>query len=279
MARKARFVALKLGISSFTFTWTVGFPGKRPPNQLTLQDLLDRATNLGVHLLQIGDHLPLHEVPEPELAAFDKRARELGIDIEVGTRGVGHEELRTYIGLAKRLGSPILRTVVDTATHEPALDEIVGNCKDMLSEFERAGVTFAIENHDRLKVRELVEIVKRVDSKWVGICLDTTNSFGAGEGPEYVIEGLAPFAVNFHLKDYTVYRFPHMMGLVIEGRPMGQGMLDVKWALDTVIKYGRDPNTILELWTYPEDTLEATQAKQDAWAAASVEYMRRFIKD
>ena len=51
-------------------------------------------------------------------------------------------------------------------------------------------MTLAIENHDRFNSTTLVEILERIDSDRVGICLDTVNSFGALEGPEVVLENL-----------------------------------------------------------------------------------------
>jgi hypothetical protein len=51
----------------------------------------------------------------------------------------------------------------------------------------------------------------------------------------------------------------------------------VPWLLEEL--GNRDPNAILELWTPPEETLSATIAKEDAWAVASIEYLRKLIPD
>jgi sugar phosphate isomerase/epimerase len=246
---------------------------------MTYLDLLDKAAGLGVHLVQIADNLPLDRLSPPELDAFENRAAELDISIEVGTRGIGHGHLRTYLQLAERLNSPLLRVVVDSADSHPRPDEVASAIQAILPEFERAGVCLAIENHDRFKARTLAEIVKRIGSGYVGICLDTVNSFGALEGPERVLEALGPLVVNLHVKDFTVFRASHMMGFSVEGRPAGQGKLNVPWLLGELRRLGLDPNAVLELWTPPEETLSATIAKEDAWAVASVEYLRTLIPD
>ncbi len=270
---------MRLGISSWTFTWAVGVPGQRPERPLGAPALLDRAAALGVRVLQVCDNLPLHCLPPAEIEAFARRADEREISVEVGTRGIGHDHLRTYLHLAERLRSPILRAVVDTADHRPDADEVVATLREMSPEFEQAGVCLAIENHDRFPARALADIVRRIDSPCVGICLDTANSFGALEGPAVVLEVLGPLAVNLHLKDFSVDRARHNLGFVIEGRPVGQGRLDVPWLLEGLRAYGRDVNAILEQWTPPEDTLAATIHKEEVWAAQSIEYLRRFIKD
>lgn len=68
-----------------------------------------------------------------------------------------------------------------------------------------------------------------------------------------------------------------MMGFTIEGRPAGQGKLDAAWLIDVLKRQGRDCNAILELWTPPEDTLEATIAKEQRWAEESIVYLRTLI--
>jgi sugar phosphate isomerase/epimerase len=189
------------------------------------------------------------------------------------------DHLRTYLHLAERLGSPILRVVVDTAGHEPPEQEIIDTITALLPEFERAGVTLAIENHDRFATTALVGILERIGSDRVGVCLDTVNSFGALEGPEVVVDRLGPWTVNLHVKDFAIFRAGHKMGFSIEGRPAGQGRLDVAWLLESLRTMGRDVNAILELWTPPEATLAGTIAKEAAWAVSSVAYLRELIED
>jgi sugar phosphate isomerase/epimerase len=268
---------MRLGISSWTYTWAVGVPGHLPDRPMTAMDLLDKANALGVHVVQVADNLALHRLSSEELSDFKQCASELGISVEVGTRGIAHDHLRTYLELAGRFQSPILRVVIDTSGHHPGEDEVVRTIRDIIPEFERTGVCLAIENHDRFKATTLAAVLQRIDSPHAGICLDTVNSFGALEGPDVVLAALGPWVVNLHVKDFDIFRASHLMGFTIEGRPAGQGRLNVPWLIQQLRGYGRDPNAILELWTPPEETLAATIAKEDRWAHASVEYLRTLI--
>jgi hypothetical protein len=67
------------------------------------------------------------------------------------------------------------------------------------------------------------------------------------------------------------------MGFTVEGRPPGQGQLNIRWLIARLLELGRDPSVIIELWTTPEATLADTMAKEAAWAASGVEYLRQFI--
>ena len=108
----------------------------------------------------------------------------------------------------------------------------------------------------------------------MGICLDSVNSMGAGEGVREVVATLAPHTLNLHLKDFAVERVSHKMGFVVTGRPAGQGMLNVPWLLGEIRKHGRCQSAILELWTPPADTIEETVAREAAWADESLRFLQ-----
>jgi 3-oxoisoapionate decarboxylase len=268
---------MKLGISSYTYTWAVGLPGYPPEKPLRGVDLLEKAAALDITLVQVADNLPLDQMAPAELDRFEACAKTLGIEIEVGTRGIATEHLQTYLQLARRFESPILRVVIDTADYHPPEGEIVATLQGVMPDFEESGVTLAIENHDCFTAAALTRLLERVGSDNIGICLDTANSFGVLEGPQVVVETLAPWAVNLHLKDFVVSRADHTLGFVIQGCPVGQGRLDVPWLLAKLRDAGRDVNAIFEQWTVPEEALVDTIAKEDAWVRSSIAYMRRLL--
>jgi len=270
---------MKLGISSWTFPWAIGVPGYLPDHPMTALGLLDRAAELGVRVVQIADNLPLAALPPSGLERLAQHAASLAIGIEVGTRGIAPENLRTHLRLARHFRSPIVRVVVDTKEHRPSPDDVVAILRPLLPEFEQAGVCLAIENHDRFKARMLARILGQLGSRSVGVCLDTANSFGALEGPDVVVKTLGSLTLNLHVKDFAIRRSSSNMGFVVEGCAAGQGMLDVPWLLKQMVALRRDPNAIIELWTPSEPDLHETINKEAAWAQTSVQYLRQLIPD
>lgn len=269
---------MRLGISSYTFPWAIGVPGYPPPRPMTALDLLDRAHDLGVGVVQICENLPLDRLSPADLDSLSRRARELGISVEAGTRGVSSHHLLAYLELARRLGSPIVRTVTDTADRQPSDEELVQALRRVAPAFEAARIPLAIENHGRHAAARLVRLLEAVGSLHVGICLDTTNSLGVLERPEETVAVLAPWAVNLHVKDYTIRRMSHQFGYEITGCPAGAGLLDIPAVLDRLRQAERDVNVIVELWTPPEPTLAETVAKQARWAEESVAYLRPLVE-
>ena len=269
---------MRLGISSYTFVWAIGVPGyPAPAEPLTPMALLDRAAGLGVDLVQIADNLPIDGYSEPALGALLEHAAGLGIGLEIGTRGCKPGHLMRYLDLARRLNSPLVRVVLDTADDRPSPDEVIGRLRHVAPEFERAGVSIAIENHDRFKAACLLGILNGVSSARVGICLDTANSFGCAEGPEVVLHVLGSRTINLHVKDFAVRRAGPSRGFVIEGRPAGQGQLDIPHVLSALRGKGVQPNAILELWTPPQATLAGSLELENLWAAASIGYLRTLV--
>src|SRR5688500_6083909 len=100
---------MRLGISSYTYGWAARARAIDAPTLIT------RARELGVRVLQICDNLPDDRWSDASVDRLAREARDAGVEIEVGTRGIAAEHLRRFIEIARRLGSKILRLVVDTA--------------------------------------------------------------------------------------------------------------------------------------------------------------------
>ncbi|MEK7677187.1 MAG: TIM barrel protein [Verrucomicrobiota bacterium] len=273
-------MTMRLGLGSYTFTWAVGVPGHPPSRPLTALGLLERASRLGVHVVQFCDNLPLTALSPRELDALSALAWEHRTAVEVGTRGIANTaDLLAHLELARRFSAPFVRVVIDSLGHEPSPEDTVTLVRPLLPRFADAGIKLAIENHDRFTSRALAGIVEALGPAHAGICLDTVNSFGALEGPEVVVKTLAPYTLNLHLKDFTIARVSSQMGFVVKGCAAGRGRLNVPWLLDELRAAGRDVNAILELWTPFGPTLDDTLAREAAWAEESVRYLRKFIPD
>lgn len=263
---------MKIGLSSYTYPWAVGVPGWPPARPLQPLELLSRAVELGVGVVQFADNLPLEQRDEPELRSLEAFAREHGVQIELGTRGIGNQLLRVA-DLAVRLGAPFVRVVIDLGSDEPTVLEAVARLSRYEEAFRTRGLRLAIENHDRFTSREFLDILDALGD-WTAICLDTVNSLGALEPPEQVLAALGPRAINVHLKDFTIVRHRHALGFEVVGTPLGQGRLDLTRVLGALEGWGQVQTAILELWTPLGESLESTIAQERVWAVESLGHLR-----
>jgi sugar phosphate isomerase/epimerase len=266
---------MRLGISSWTYPWAIGVTGfPIPTRPLRLADLLTKASLLKVGLVQVADNLPLDKLDPGELRDARDQAADLGLTIEIGTTGVEPAHLLQYLRLAVSFDAELIRTLLHSADSHTSLEEAEKWLGEVLREFEAHGVTLGIENYETHSCSTLASLVRRLDSSAVGICLDTVNSLGALETPEYVVETLAPLTANLHVKDFVIERVPQRMGFVVRGVPAGTGRLDIPWVLRQMPP-GKNISVIVEQWPPWETSVEAAVAVEREWAENGIEYLRR----
>ncbi len=278
---------MKLGINSYTYMWAIGFespdpaqPGRAcPARPLTALGLLEKARGLGVSLVQTGPNLPFETLPAAAQDLFIARAAEWGITLELGARGLDGSHLGDLLGLARRMGARLIRTIPELDGQyltEPR--QMLPPLRAVLPALEEAGICLAVEN-GRMPAAGLAAALDELGSPRVGVVLDMVNSLAVPEGWKEVTRQLARHTMCLHYKDFTIRRAWHMMGFLCEGAPAGQGRLDTPWLFEQLQASPYDFNVILELWPPEQADLDQTIALEQAWAEQSVAYLRRLIQD
>jgi sugar phosphate isomerase/epimerase len=266
-------ISMLLGISSFTYGWSIGVNGST--SYINEQELIKQTVKFGLRCLQLGDNLPMHAMSKDQLASLKQSVQENNIRLEVGARKLTDEHLHQYMDIAADFNSPLLRFVVDGENYEPEIETIISVIKNALPELKEKKITLGIENHDRFKSDELVKMMDAVSDEHVGICFDTVNSIGAGEGLTWVTTMLAPYTVNLHIKDFNIRRFPHNMGFTVAGAIAGQGMINFEMVMDKLSRYNRCQSAILEQWVIPESEHSQTVEKEQRWANQSIQFLKQ----
>ncbi len=149
-------------------------------------------------------------------------------------------EVRT----ARESGVKVLRTVslngrrYETFATAAAFREWTDRAWQALTRAEpiiaRHGLALAVENHKDRRAGDLVDLLKRLDSRHVGACVDTGNNIALLEDPLEVVETLAPWARSVHFKDMAVAEYPE--GFLLAELPLGEGFLDLKKVVETLRK-------------------------------------------
>ena len=246
-----------IGLGSYAFFW-------EHRAGLSLEDALVRTHELGVELFQICDFEPLDSMTASDLARIRATAHQLGITLELGTRGLGTDHLRRYLALADALDARLLRTMVTTTVTEAErlLDAISAELGD---------VTLALETYEHVPTRALVDLVARSGNPRVGICLDPANTVPLLEHPDDVIELARPWVSNVHVKDFAFSRREGWVGFTLAGCALGDGLLDIGHLLDV----GSAQTTrIVEHWLPWQGDSATTVALEMDWTRRSIEYLR-----
>jgi sugar phosphate isomerase/epimerase len=269
---------MQLGISTYSFPWSFQVGDFAPAKPFTFKDLLLAAQRRGINYVEFGDNYPLHRLAADELNNLKQTADQLKIKLQVGTRGLTVSNIERYLPIARNFNSPFLRIVIDDAGYQPTEAEVIKIIITLIPALQQENVQLIIENHDRFRSQALKRIIESTNRDWVGICLDTTNSLGAGEGIYEVVDVLSPYALNLHIKDFKIERKQHKMGFTVSGCVAGEGILDIPWVLKEVGRHGRCETAILELWSEPKETIEETIAMERERTDKSIDYLKTLIK-
>lgn len=268
------------GISSWSYPWSIGVKsGPQPERKMTALELLEKAKSLGVGLVQIADNLPLENFSGEELESLVEFANKNNIKIEVGTKGTDPEHMMLFLDIAKKLRSPIVRTLPALFGKKAVLEEVRTNIIDVIPEYEKAGITIVLENTEAFKAIEYVHLMESIDHPNFRMCVDLANALGTMEGPEYVMDELLPFCGNYHIKDVEVVRSQTLMGFSVNGKPTGQGQIPLKSVLEKLKQSANYPSVIIELWPPLLDSIEETIQLEHRWVEESVAFMQTMLPD
>ncbi|MDR1521208.1 MAG: sugar phosphate isomerase/epimerase [Planctomycetota bacterium] len=271
---------MRIGIGTYTFPWAIG--GRKyaqAENLLPTPLLVETAGKLpGIQVVQVCDRSAAEELSVEDEKCVKARASDLGVMLQVGTRGIEPGHLSMFLSLAARLGCDLVRTMLPISGPGSDYPGAASILREVLPEFENAGIKLSLENHDRNPATDLRRLVERVANPMFGICLDTVNSYGIGEDSERVLDILAPVANCFHAKDYRIIRADYGLGFHIIGAPVGEGLLNIPGVLDRFAKAGIDPDIIIEHWTPPQTDIGATLAMEAEWARRSAYYLYNLLR-
>lgn len=262
-----------LGISTYAYLWRTK---PEAPASMSLNDVVDDVATLGLRVLQVCDSAEFDGFSPADVARLADHARRRGVTLELGTRGVAPDHLRRYLELAGAAGAPLVRSMVVSPDYRPTFDDALAHLREVAPAYEAAGVTLALETYEQIPTTRLVELVDRVGSAHVGICLDPGNCTSLLEPPQSVIEACRGRVRNVHLKDYGFARSDDGIGFRLAGRPMGEGMLPITAMRQVAAEAGC--HQIIEHWLPWQGDWELQLAAERGWVAHEVAVHRQALE-
>ena len=124
-------------------------------------------------------------------------------------------------------------------------------------------IPLAIENHKDWRIFQLVGMLEKLDSEYVGVCVDTGNSFALLEDPLDVAKAYAPWAKAVHLKDMAVCEYQD--GILLADISLGEGLIDLKQVVSILRQ--KDPEIPFVLDTSVRDPLKVPCLTKKYWAS------------
>jgi sugar phosphate isomerase/epimerase len=280
---------MKIAIDSYCYHRYFGevYPGlQQPPDRArTVWDFLRRARRLGVAGVSLescflpSDRAFLHRLRDALDETGFERVWAWGHPdgLRSGTDRRASRDLVANLAHAREIGAGVMRIVGGSRRTRPASfaqhkRRLGGMLRSLLPAAQDHGVVLALENHIDLTAAELEDLVRTLDSPWLGVCLDTGNNLRLHEDPVAVAAKLAPLARATHVKDIGARRGDPKEFAFWPSVPLGEGLVD----LDRVVGFLRQAR-YRGLLAIEVDYLDPDYGDEDRAVAASVKYLRGLL--
>lgn len=261
---------MAIGLSTYAYFWRMS---EKAPSPLSLQQMLEQTAEMGVSLFQICDYSQIEGWSAAQLTALRQQADRLGMALELGTRGLIPSHLQRYLELADALEVTVLRSMFNSASSRPTLAEAGAMIETVLPSFEQQKVRLCLETYEQVRSADMMSVINRFDSPYLGVCLDPANCVAALELPTQVIENTADRVLNLHIKDFAFSRQDGWVGFTLAGSPMGEGLLNYDQMIERVRPDSRGINQIVEHWLPWQQDAESTCLMEQQWTQQSVDYL------
>lgn len=257
-----------IGLGTYAFFWE---HSDRVDEPLSLAGAFERTRAADVDLFQICDYAPLERMTDAEARDSARIARDLGLTVELGTKGIAPEHLARFLRLAELFDARLVRSMVGGGgdVHNAA-----AVLRAILPSFEAAGVTLALETYEQVATADLVALVRGIGSPRLGICLDPANVVARLEQPRVCVAEAADLVVAVHAKDFAFARQPGWVGFTYSGAPMGTGLHDYPHLREAVRPAERGINEVVEHWLPWQGDAATTVRTERDWTRTTLEYLR-----
>jgi hypothetical protein len=127
---------------------------------------------------------------------------------------------------------------------------------------EKVRIPMGLENHKDWAAEEMVPLLKQYSSEYLGTCIDWGNNMSLCDDPVELIEALAPWSLNSHIKDMAVEEYAD--GFYLSEVALGQGILPLKRLTASLLK--SQPRTKFSLDMLTRNPLVIPCLTEKYWA-------------
>ncbi len=232
---------MKIGIETESFHLYFQY------GKMDIFDFIRKAAELGFEGVELniipgwGLHPELGQVGPDNKEHLDKVRDEIkkyNLYAEIDCNGTSYAELSKAVRVAHHIGADVIRTYIKFDEFDETLyEQTRKDLKEIVPLLEKYRIKLGLENHEYEVSDEIIDIVKEVDSYWVGLHYDFGNAMMAWEDPIEAAEKMAPYTYTTHFKDHIILEDADAKyGYLVCGVPAGTGNIDLDRAFQIMVE-------------------------------------------
>lgn len=271
LPRFFRKVRMGVVVHSYALRWNSKIESQKYPAFKNAIDLLEHCHEIGAGGVQV--------VVRNWSSDFAKKVRDkrehLGLYLEGSIALPDTEaEVNSFekeVIAAKEAGASVIRTVCLSGRRYEnfsSLEQFNVFTRNSIESLQLAEpvvrkhrMKLAIENHKDWLATELLSILKKLESEWIGVNIDFGNNLALIEDSMHVVNTLAPYVFSTHVKDMGVKEYPD--GFLLSEVPLGTGVLDLRKMFAVCRENNSSVTFNLEMIT--RDPLKIPCLKKEYW--------------
>jgi len=280
---------MKIGIDSYCyhrFFGEVYAQQRQPQRRMTLEDFIDRASDLGVDGVSLESCFIARNDDPGYLKSVKDRLDNYRLDrvyawghpdgLEGGRNHAEYLKMLDAIRQSQCIGASVMRIVGSSLMfrfehHREQIRQLVVMLREAVKVAEGHGIKLAIENHIDFTAKEILQIVEAVGSPHLGVNFDTGNFARLLDDPIKAMELLAKHTLATHIKDLRVNPKASVDDwFFFSSTPVGAGFIDNLRLARSLKQAGYQGFLAMEL-----DFLHPDFDDEDAAVATSVAALRR----
>ena len=286
-------MTLKVGIDNYSYHRFFGevYPQQETPdNQMTIEDFLKRAKELGVDGVSLESCF-IKSFDPGYLAELKSTLDDYGFDrvwawghpdgLEGGKNEAMLPDMIEHISYAKAIGAEVMRVVGSSLAfrldpHGPQLEKLTKMFKEAAKVAEEMNIKMAVENHFDFDSDEFLALIEEVGSPYFGLTFDTGNFTRLLDEPVKAMEKLGNYVYATHVKDLKITpNTPADEWFFFSSVPVGDGYVNIPELARMLAGFNYQGLLAVELdFTHPEYA-----GQEDAAVEKSVKYLQKLVSE
>jgi sugar phosphate isomerase/epimerase len=277
---------MKVGVDSYSYHRLFGevYPNQRDPGRRwPFEQCIDEVARIGADGISLETcFMPRFDADY--LTRLRAKLDETGLErmvawghpdgLEGGKKPQAVAEIIQHLATSKALGGTVMRIVGSSLMfrdepHGPQIERIAELLKEPVRRAEDAGIRLAIENHIDFTADEILEILDRIGSDFLGVNFDSGNCLRMFEDPVESARKLAKRTYSTHIKDIQPTTGSPRHWTFWASAPAGSGIIDMPGVVQALRDGGYRGMLCVEV-----DFLKDPLADETAAVQSAVNYLR-----